>query len=174
MKAKLIFSLFGLFLLFAYSCEKSESNANSNGRVELYLIHNYSRIDNSSQINENTVVTEQAPLIHYSDIISYDSTECIFELSDRAIEAIKDLEHSVHGLAFAIKANDTLIYTGYFWPSYSSASCDWLVIDPFMTSIGNNIQVRLGYPGLIQGQTIQDKRNDRRIIRILKHDNKLK
>ena len=174
MKAKLFFSLFGLFILIAYSCEKNESSVNSNGKVELYLIHNYSRIDHSSQINENTVVTEKAPLINYSDIISYDSTKCIFELTDRAIEAIKDLEHSVHGLAFAIKANDALIYTGYFWPSYSSASCDWVVIDPFMTSIGNKIQVRLGYPGLVQGQTIQDKRNDGRIIQILKQDNKLK
>jgi hypothetical protein len=113
-------------------------------------------------------------LIYYSDIISYDSTEYIFELSDRAISAINILDHSVHGLAFAIKANDTLIYTGYFWPSYSSASCDCIVIDPTMTSLGNMIQVSLGYPYLFPGQTIQDKRNDGRIIRILKLDNKLK
>jgi hypothetical protein len=174
MKAKLFFSLFGLFILTVYSCEKKESNLYFNGRVELYLIQNYSKIDHSSQINENTVVTEKAALIFYSDIISYDSTECIFELSDRAIEAIKGLKHSVNGLAFGIKVNDKLIYTGYFWPGYSSASCDWVVIDPFMTSIGNKIQVRLGYPGLVQGQTIQDKRNDGRIIQILKQDNKLK
>jgi hypothetical protein len=158
----------------ATGCEKNESYLDSNSKVELYLMDTYLKIGNSSQIDENSVVTENKPLIYYSDFLSYDSTECIFELSDRAIVAIKNLDHSVHGLAFAIKANDRLIYTGYFWPGYSSASCDWIVIDPFMTSIGNKIQVRLGYPGLIQGQTIQDKRNDERIILIFKNDNKLK
>ena len=174
MKTKFIFLIFGLFVLVTSGCEKNDDNIDSNGKVELYMIDSYSRIDNSTQIDENTVITESSPLIYYSDFLSYDSTECIFELSDRATEAIKDLEHSVHGLAFAIKANDILIYTGYFWPGYSSASCDWVVIDPFMTSIGNKIQVRLGYPGLAQGQAIEDKRNDGRIIQILKHDNKLK
>jgi len=96
------------------------------------------------------------------------------ELSDKAIETLESLDYSVNGLAFAIKTNDTMIYTGYFWPSYSSASCDWVVIDPLMTSIGNKIQIRLGYPDLVQGQVIQDKRNDERIIRIFKRDNKLK
>lgn len=174
MKTKFIIPIFGLFVFVAFGCEKNDDNIDSNGKVELYMIDSYSKIDNSTQIDENTVITENSPLIYYSDFLSYDSTECIFELSDRAIEAIKDLEHSVHGLAFAIKANDTLIYTGYFWPSYSSASCDWTVIDPFMTSIGNKIQVKLGYPGLVQGQIIQDNRNDGRIIRIFKQDNKLK
>jgi hypothetical protein len=77
-------------------------------------------------------------------------------------------------LAFAIKANDTLVYTGYFWPSYSSVSCDWVVVDPNMTGIGNTMQVSLGYPGLIQGKIIQDKRNDKRIVQILREDRKLK
>ncbi|MDA3910282.1 MAG: hypothetical protein PF448_02845 [Bacteroidales bacterium] len=175
MKTRFFFLIFGFFAFVAFGCEKNEDNiGDSNGKVALYMINSYSKIDNSSQIDENTVITENSPLIFYSDFLSYDSTECIFELSERAIEEIKDLEHSVHGLAFAIKANDTLIYTGYFWPSLSSASCDWTVIDPFMINIGNKIQVKLGYPGLVQGQIIQDKRNDRRIIRIFKQDNKLK
>ena len=174
MKTTLIFSIFGLFILLAYGCEKNESYVHSNGKVELYLIDTYSKIGYSSQIDENSVITENTPLIYYSDFLSYDSTECLFELSDRASGAIKNLNHSVQGLACAMISNDTLIYTGYFWPGYSSASCDWIVIDPMMTSIEKKIQVRLGYPGLVQGQNIQDKRNDERIIRIFKHDNKLK
>lgn len=174
MKTKLLFSMLGLFFLLTCGCEKNESNVNSNEKIELYLIDTYSKIGYSYQIDENSVVTKNTPLIYYSDFLSYDSTECTFEVSDKAVAAIKNLEHSVHGLPFAIKANDTLIYTGYFWPSYSSASCNWVVIDPIMTSLYQKIQVRLGYPGLIEGQTIQDNRNDERIIRILKLDHKLK
>lgn len=166
--------MLGLFILLACGCEKNESSVTSNGKIELYLIDTYSKIGYSYQINENSVVTKSTPLIAYSDILSYDSTECVFEVSERALEAIKNLNHSVHGLPFAVKANDILIYTGYFWPGYSSQSCDWVFIDPMMTSIGPKIQVSLGYPGLSEGQTIQDKRNDERIIRILKLDDKLK
>jgi hypothetical protein len=174
MKTTLILSVFGLFILFANACERDESNVNPADKVELFLIHSYSRIDNSSQIDENSVVTEKKPFIYYSDFLSYDSTACVFELSDSATEAVKNIEYSSYGKAFAVKANDTLIYTGYFWSSYSSLSCEWTVIDPLMTSLGNEIQVKLGYPYLIPGQTIPDKRNDKRIIRIFKHDDKLK
>lgn len=174
MKTKLIFSIFGLFILIAFGCKKDEPSETSDGKIELYLIDTYSKVGHSYQIDESSVVTKDTPLISYSDILSYDSSEYAFELSDKALAAIKNLELSVYGLPFAIKANGTLIYTGYFWPSYSSASCDWVVIDPIMANIGNKIQVRLGYPGLIQGQTIQDKRNDERIIQILKLDHKLK
>ena len=176
MKTKFFFQIFGLFVLvIVFGCEKNEDYIDdSNSKVELYLIDSYSRIANSCQIDENTVIAENSPLIYYSDFLSYDPKEYLFELSERAIEAIKDLEHSVYGLAFAVKANDTLIYTGYFWPSSSSASCNWTVIDPFTTYIGNKVQIRLGYPGLFQGQVIQDKRNDNRILGIFKQDNKLK
>jgi hypothetical protein len=171
MKKRLIYLTFGLLALIVNGCEK---DSNSNQKVELYLIDNYSKIGTTYQINESSVIMKGSPLIYYTDILSYDSTEFIFELSDRAVGAIKNLEHSVHGLAFAIKADNKLIYTGYFWPSYSSTSCGWIVIDPLTTSIGNKMQVRLGYPGLIQGQIIPDKRNDQRIIQIFKQDNKLK
>lgn len=174
MKATLLVSMVGLFILLAFGCKKDEPSGASDGKIELYLIDTYSKIGYSYQIDESSVVTKNTPLISYADFLSYDSSEYTFELSDRALAAIKNLEHSVHGLPFAIKANDTLIYTGYFWPSYSSAGCDWVVIDPIMASIRNKIEVRLGYPGLIEGKTIQDKRNDERIIRILKLDHKLK
>lgn len=173
---KPIFILFvsGLFIFIATGCEKEDRNESAPDKVELYLIHSYSRINNTTQIDENSVVTEKKPFISYSDFLSYDSTACVFELSDRATEAVKNIEYSSYGIAFAVKANDTLIYTGYFWSSYSSESCDWIVIDPLMATLGNEIEVKLGYPFLVPGQTIPDKRNDRRVIRIFKHNDKLK
>jgi hypothetical protein len=174
MKTLFILSVFGLFMLIATGCEKDDRNVSAPDKVELYLIHSYSKIDNSTKIDENSVVTEKKPFISYSDFLSYDSTACVFELSDKATEAVKNIEYSSYGIAFAVKANDTLIYTGYFWSGYSSLSCDWVVIDPLMATIGNEIQVNLGYPYLTQGLTIPDKRNDKRIIRIFKQDHKLK
>lgn len=155
-------------------CEKTQSIPGSNGKVELFMIETFSTIKNSAQIDVNSVVTKQSPLISYQDFLSYDSVQHEFSLSNKALDAINGLKHSVHGLPFAIKVNDTLVYTGYFWPSYSSASCDWVVIDPFLANANKKATVRLGYPGLIQGQTIEDKRNDKRILRIFKQDNKLK
>lgn len=173
MKQKFFFcAIIGTLCVFTLGCEKND-DTNSDDKVELYLLDTYSKIENSSQIDETTIKTQTSPLINYSDFISYDSTNYTFVLSDKAKNTIKNMELSVSGVAFAIKANETLIYSGYFWPSYSSASCDWIVIDPTMTSVGNKITVRLGYPGLIEGQVIPDKRNDSRIIEIFESDNKL-
>lgn len=165
------YAIIGIFSVLTFGCEKDEIS--SDGKVELYLLDTYSKIENSFQIDETTIKTQASPLISYTDFISYDSINYTFELSDKAKNTIENMEHSVHGVAFAVKANGIPIYSGYFWPSYSSASCDWVVIDPMMTSIDNKIKVRLGYPGLIQGQVIPDKRNDSRIIKIFESDNKL-
>ena len=167
MKRKIFsYAIIGIFSILIFGCEKDEINSNS--KVELYLLDSYSKVQNSFQIDETTIKTQASPLISYTDFISYDSTNYTFELSDKAKYAIANMEHSVPGVAFAVKANGTLIYSGYFWPSYSSASCDWIVIDPIMTSVGNKITVSLGYPGLFQGQVIPDNRNDSRIIDILR------
>jgi len=165
------YTIIGILSLLSLGCEKVK--VDSDGKVELFLLESYSKIENSYQIDETTVKTKASPLICYTDFISYDSSDYEFQISDKAKNAIDKIEHSVHGVAFALKANGILIYSGYFWPGYSSASCDWVVIDPIMTSADNKIKVCLGYPGLIQGQVIPDKRNDSRIIDIFERDNKL-
>lgn len=155
-----------------FGCKKDNNDAEN--KVELYLIDSYSTIKSPShQIDETTIKTKASPLIDYVDIVSYNSTTYEFELSDKAKNTITNMGQSIDGVAFAIKANGTVIYSGYFWPSYSSAGCDCVVIDPLMASIGNKIYVQLGYPRLLQGQVIPDKRNDSRIIKIFESDKKL-
>ncbi len=167
-----IFAIISIVGFVMYGCEKDE--VNTDGKVELFLIDSYSKIENSCQIDEKTVITKDSPLISYSDFISYDSKNYEFEISDRAKKAINEIEHSVLGVAFAVKANGVLIYSGYFWPSLSSAGCTWVVIDPIMISSDNKMKVSLGYPGPpIEGQVIPDNRNDSRIIKIFESDNKL-
>lgn len=163
-------AIIGMLSFFISGCHKNEVSLS--GKVELYLLDSYSKINNSSQIDEKTVKIKSSALISYENFISYDSENYIFQISDKARKAIDEIKHSVHGVAFGIKANETLVYTGYFWPSISSASCDWIVIDPVMIH-DNKIKVSLGYPGLIQGQCIPDNRNDSRIIKIFENDNKL-
>ncbi|MGF1637068.1 MAG: hypothetical protein ACFCUU_08350 [Cyclobacteriaceae bacterium] len=152
-------------------CQQDE--VTSDGKVELYLLESYAKFDNSFQIDESTIKTKTAPLIDYADFISYDPKNYEFKISGNARKAIDNIELAVHGVAFAVMANDTLIYSGYFWPSYSSATCDWIVIDPILISDDNKIKVNLGYPGLFNGQIIPDNRNDSRIIQVFERDNKL-
>jgi len=173
MKTKLIYALLGAALLPFYGCEKGEKALISDDKVELYLLESFSTIGTSRQIDESAVLLKQQPLIVYADFLYYDTSDFSFGLSDKAVNAINNIQHSTFGVPFAITVNDTLIYTAYFWPSYSSGGCNWAVVDPIMTRSGE-MQVRLGYPGQFPGQTIPDRRNDRRIVNVFKNDNKIK
>ncbi|MEN6618439.1 MAG: hypothetical protein ABFC28_02925 [Rikenellaceae bacterium] len=174
MKRKIfLISMIGMLGVFVAGCDKNGNSNPTTGFVELYLLDSYKTVGNTNQIDESSIVTKANPLVAYSDILSYDSSNYTFKISDKAKTAIKNTNHSVHGIAFAIKANNVLIYSGYFWPSYSSASCDWVVIDPIMVDINNELKVEMGYPGLLPEGTIPDKRNDQRILDIFESDHKL-
>lgn len=170
----IVFFIYLLIICFTFiSCEKKNDTSTIKGTVDLYLIDSYETKPNSYQIIHSTVITKGTPLISYADILGYSPSKHTFTLTNEAIQIIKNLEHSVYGLPFAIKAHDELVYTGYFWPGYSSAGCDWVVIDPIFVEMKNTAKVRLGYPGLTEGMTIPDNRNDDRIIEIFRRDGKL-
>ena len=120
------FELIAVFSLTFIACNKNEDLKTISGNVELYLLQSYETVENTSQIDESSVITKENPLISYSDFISYDSKNYIFKISDNAKQSIQDIEFPVYGVAFAIKANNNLVYTGYFWTGYSSASCNWV------------------------------------------------
>jgi hypothetical protein len=161
-----------LNILFA-ACDKIHEKCVPEGNVNFYLIASFDTIENSCQIDESTVITADTPIIEYADLLSYTPREYVFKITDKAKEIVANLPHSVFGLGFAVKANNTLIYTGYFWPSYSSLACSWVVADPLWTSMNNSLKIELGYPGLMEGVTIPDKRNDNRILDIFRRDDKL-
>lgn len=160
-----------VILLMLPGCEKNQTNVT--GEVELYLLQSYSTIDQTCAIDASSVELKDKPLISYSDFKSYDAKEYIFKISDRASKAVESLEHDVSGLPFAVVADNQLIYSGYFWPSYSSAMCQWIVIDPFMISGKNELRLRLGYPGPVEGVEIPDERNHELILGIFRRDGKL-
>jgi len=169
-----IISVIILVFISSYGCKKSikANNTNSGRDIEIFLLKSFST-ESHGQIVESTAKLSATPLITYSDILSYNRSEYSFKLSPKAVSAINNIQHSVSGIAFAVTANKEIIYTGYFWPSYSSATCEWVVTDPVTVSGTNKMQIMLGYPGSIEWSTIPDKRNDSRILVILQKDKKL-
>jgi hypothetical protein len=164
--------IFGILGLFIAGCDKlNDTNNPSTGFVELYLIDSYKTIGYSRQIDETTIVTKANPLIAYSDILSYDSNSHTFKITEKAKNAVNSLTHPVFGVPFVIKANYVIIYSGYFWPSFSSATCDWTIIDPIMIDFHKGLKVELGYPW--PWESVPDRRNDQRILDIFSSDHKL-
>lgn len=165
---------FGLILVLN-SCDKEDNCCPSEKSIDFYYISEYQKLDNSFKIIDSTVIISDLKIIDYSNILSYSSKNYTFVVSDSISDRLNDFEnHSIHGVPFALAIDKELIYTGYFWASYSSLGCDWITIDPLDISGNNELTVRLGYPGLTLGDSIPDKRNDSRLINVLKQDKKLK
>ena len=168
MKIKVMFT--ALALLITMACSKDNG---SHEGVELYLIESFSlQKDGHFKIDESSVKTKSAPLISYTDFLSYSPATHTFELSEKAIKKLEDMKSELYQVPFAIKVNDTLIYTGYFWTSFSSLSCDWLTTDSWRVLGADSLHMELGYPGAWDG--VPDRRNDERIIETFRRDHKLK
>ena len=174
MKRSYIFlGIFALYSFLSISCEKNEGDIT--GGVELYLLESYENIGQTCGIELSSVVTKEEPLIRYVEFKSYNAKDFAFKITDIARGKIDSLEHSVLGIPFAVTADQEVIYTGYFWPGYSSAMCEWIVIDPLLLiwREKNTMWLELGYPGLIEGTVIPDERNNEKILNIFRRDNKL-
>jgi hypothetical protein len=166
--------LLALGLLVLISCDKDYNSQPSGKSIDFYYISEYKKEENSFKIIDSSVVISQTKIINYSDIISYSSKNHTFTISDSISDKLSVFENNpFHGRPFALAIDKEIIYTGYFWASYSSLGCDWITIDPIDFSGKNKLTVTLGYPGLIQGDLIPDKRNDSRLLKTLKQDNKL-
>lgn len=172
MKFRRLFIWFSaVAFLFFSSCEKNKELLE--GQVELYLLNSFKTLNNSCQIDESTAVANKEPLLAYSDMVSYDTKTYSFRLSNNGKQVIIDKGQNIHGNAFAVFANNELIYTGYFWAGFSSSSCQWIVTDPMHLPLSDEMKMNLGYPGQIDGIFIPDNRNDPRILAIFRKDGKL-
>ncbi|KPL26156.1 MAG: hypothetical protein AMS23_02825 [Bacteroides sp. SM1_62] len=168
---RLILLTLALFSILIASCERKKTSRE--GEIHIYLLSDHESLDPLWEIDESTIVTEVSPFIKYEDILSYDPKNHTFKISSNAQENLKGKEFDIHTRAFVLVANLENIYTGYFWASYSSAICPWLTIDPIHARYAGELRVELGYPGLMEGMSIPDRRNDERILSILRHDQKL-
>ena len=168
----LFHSLNVVILILCSGCRKNTETIPGN-EVAIYLLKSFEKEDNSCQIREETVILEKEELIAYADLLAYHPKTYHFDISENAISRLETLQFPVDGIGFGVLAAGELIYTGYFWPSYSSASCQWTVIDPLLVGLNKTLKVRQGYPGKFDESYIPDRRNDRRITSIFKRDGKL-
>ncbi len=166
---KLIFLT--LITTLFFSC-KPDDQPMPEGDVSFHLLTSFETFDNF-KIHESSILWDSNVYLSYDDLESYDRDSYSFKLSEEAIEFLDNQEFNVHGTGFVVVAGEDPVYTGYFWPSYSSMSCDWLVADPLMAGITGELRMRLGYPGGGLDGLIPDKRNKDIILDIFRRDGKL-
>lgn len=173
MRTTIILSL--LCCLLATGCKKNPYVAKSDSEIEIYLLKSYTKVTGTDAISSSSVVLEDSPLISYEDILWYDSIKYTFKITEAPAKWLNDTQtnHS-HGKAFAVTIDKKILYTGYFWAGFSSASCNWITIDPLNYSGRNELRVSIGYPGLMTGANIPDHRNDKELLDLLEADKKLK
>ncbi len=143
------------------------------GEVEIYLLESFETEGYTNQIVESTVVCKDQAFLTYNQLLSYNSSTYTFSIVDEAKSLFALQDTMVHFQAFAVKANNDLIYTGYFWPEYSSQIVNWIVASPLLAETYGTLKMELGYPVSVVDEPIPDNRNDNRIINIFRRDNKL-
>jgi hypothetical protein len=160
-----------LLLVNLTACHKERDRVT--GSVEIHLLDAYETVGDTPEIDLASAVVAGKPLLEYQDLKVYNAKNYFFRITDDAREAVQEMDQSVSGIPFGVTADDELVYTGYFVPSYSSASVQWIVIDPLFIGTDNRMYVQLGYPGQFEGSVIPDQRNDPRILDIFRRDGKL-
>jgi len=168
---RLLIPILVFLSLISVSCEK-KNTVHEEG-IHIYLLSDHESLDPLWENDESTILPEENPIITYADILSYNPKSHIFKISSSAQESLKGKESEIHGRPFVLVANKEYIYTGYFWASYSSAICPWLTIDPIHAQYSGELRIELGYPWMMEDMIIPDRRNDERILGIMRQDRKL-
>jgi len=169
---KKLFNIILLSALILPSCEKQDIYPGDS--LEIYLLKDYKTVQGSAEIIKSSITLENYPLVGYKDILGYDSANYEFKISDTVAREIRNMTMPLAGTAFAVAIDKEVIYSGYFWTVLSSISCDWMVIlTSNISYLDPGLKIDLGYPGEINDLNLRDPRNDYRIIRLLRDDNKL-
>jgi hypothetical protein len=155
-----------VFTTFCTSCKKS--TVNPGDTVEIYLLKTSQSVPGKCQVDPLTAILQDTSIIKNQDILGYSRNNYQFKLTKTAIEKVKIFSDFTR---FAVTVDRQVIYYGIFKPSYSSSSCDHSITMDL--DWVENIFLRLGYPGLQQGVTIDDQRNNSLLIATLKNQGKL-
>jgi hypothetical protein len=168
-------AIFILMLIMVLSgCEKFQALREPGKGVEFYYISDYQKIGNTFKINNFTVNLSDSVLIGDEEIISYDPDTYTFRVTGACADRLGNFRtNQLQGATFAVTVNKQLVYTGYFWFSFSSMSVDWITIDPLLCPNTRSLRVSLGYPGIFGSDYIPDNRNDQKLINYLRNDGKL-
>lgn len=151
------------------SCKKDKIKAG--GTVEIYLLKTYQTVAGKCQIDTSVSILQDTATIKNQDILEYSKTNYEFKLTATAIQKVRTFRDFT---PFAVTVDKQVIYYGFFKPSFSSSSCDNSITMDVDWTTGNKIFLRLGYPVPLQSVTIDDQRNNPKLIATLKNQGKLK
>jgi hypothetical protein len=163
-------------LIIVFSLTLLGCQAVRNDHFAIYLLSRDIPATELSQIEIGQLTLESSPILSNDDIVSYDKTSHIVELTPAAfgrIQSIFTLPAKVDGIPFVVCVGKERIYTGAFWTPLSSLSYDGVVIMQPFDSEKTTIQIALGYP-VPDVFTGVDPRADPRILKALEQDGKLK
>ena len=171
MKKIIILCLIAAFVIPFTACDDDNINP-ALGKVEIFLIKKEVEQNSYNSIDPKSIVLEETPFVSYNDLETYNQTTHTFQISKKAKETIYNLPNGGHQIAFALKANDEIIYTGHFWSVLSSAAYFGYHFMPGLDFHKDQLKIRLGLHG--SSSELIDKRNHEKILRIFEADNKLR
>jgi len=152
--------LFLLICLFSSYCSHDDQENEAVDPVSIL----YQAMNN---VNDPKILHDK---ISYNDILGYDSIKYAFLLTQDASDQINSYFYKAGGMPFSLEVNGITIYTGLFFPFYSSSTPCGYLVEPVIGS-NNEMIIRLIY-GLCPDQT-EDNRNDQHLIEQLETDNKI-
>jgi len=120
-------------------------------------------IDSVTQLGER--------IIGYDQIISYDTSNFTFEITNTAADTIKNinLRYKNYCMPIAIISNSEIIFGCYLYHSLCSGIPNWFTI-----YLSNNHYLTIYYPEGTNKPLDPDPRKDDRIIQVLLNDNKIR
>jgi hypothetical protein len=154
--------------LLIFSCKKE--NAAPGKTVEIYLLKSFEIINGQCRVNPSTAIVQDTAAIGNNDIQRYSISDHTFTLNFLTMQRVKAFRDFT---PFAVTVDKQVVYYGIFKSSYSSASCDNSIIMSDNFSADNKIKMQLGYPGLLQGTTVEDQRNNPKLIATLRSQGKI-
>ena len=167
-----VFAVFACFLALLPACKKSESDAGAGGdRLEIFSLKKFQwESDNRCAVAPASAELEKEPLVGNDDIVSYSQSGFAFELKEPAMQKVKNLSPRA---PFAVTVDGEIVYIGVHMPNFMSSVCFESIT--MQSWIPDKIELRLGYPGVLEGAPgIDDRRNDAKILATLKKQGKLK
>lgn len=140
------------------------------GEFAIYLTAADLAVAEIDRIDLDQVELESSPILSSADIVSYLKDTHEMTLTEEAAQRIEHVETTTLGRPFVVCVGRERIYSGAFWPMWSSASYDGIVIEvPLMNK--QTIQLRRGYPSA-QHFRGPDPRSDPRVLRTLRQSGK--
>ena len=155
--------------IFCLSCKKDKVKSGDN--VEVYLLKSSQLVTGKCQIDPLVSVLQDTAIVKNQEILEYSQSNYQFKLTDLAIQKVQTFQDFT---TFAVTVDKQVIYYDFFKPSISSSSCDHSITMDLDWTSGNKINLKLGYPGQLQGVTIDDERNNAKLVATLRNQGKLK